>query len=277
MSTLITGEAVALDVRPASLAARAASCAIDVVVYGIIYTGYFIAVTWLLNKTGTINNLLAGSLVTASIVITLVGVPCVIELLTRGRSVGKLAVGLRIVRDDGGAISFRHSLLRALMWQFEVLSFGGGIAALSGLLSPQTKRLGDYLAGTVAVSERAPLPPLDHIVAPPRLAAWLASADISPIPGPLLYRAVQALTTAHDRSPESRFERAVEIAEELNPYVAPAPPRGTYPEEFIAAVVSAVRYEAAQRAQRSRASVDRFRAQAAALAYGLRLEDSQYR
>ena len=32
-----------------------------------------------------------------------VGLPVAVETLTRGRSVGKLALGLRVVRDDGGS------------------------------------------------------------------------------------------------------------------------------------------------------------------------------
>lgn len=271
MSTLITGEAVAVDVRAASLAARAASCAIDVLVYSIVYVAVFISAAWLVQYVDGVNDLLVNSLMIILTILTLVAIPCAVEVLTRGRSVGKFALGLRIVREDGGAISFRHSILRALLYQFEVLSSGGGIAALTGLLSPQSKRLGDYLAGTIAVSERGKLPRMDPIVPSHRCVAWLTIADISPIPGPLFYRTVQFLSTARDRSAESRRQRAVELAFELNPYVAPAPPLGCEPEEFLAAIVARTRHDALQRARSSQESVDAFERKVGHLPHGLHL------
>src|SRR5215217_1557944 len=51
----------------------------------------------------------------ASIIVSLLVFPTAIETLTRGRSLGKLAFGLRTVRDDAGPISFQHSFVRALI------------------------------------------------------------------------------------------------------------------------------------------------------------------
>jgi uncharacterized RDD family membrane protein YckC len=39
------------------------------------------------------------------------------------RSVGKLAVGLRLVRDDGGSIRFRHALMGGLLGAFAIRAF----------------------------------------------------------------------------------------------------------------------------------------------------------
>ena len=47
--------------------------------------------------------------------VTLVGYPALLVTLTRGRTVGKLALGLRVVRDDGGPVGFRHCLTRTLV------------------------------------------------------------------------------------------------------------------------------------------------------------------
>lgn len=271
VSTLVTGEAVALDVRPASLAARAASCAIDAVAYSLLNIAIFVAAAWALARAENIDSLLLASLTTVLTVLAVVGIPCAVELLTHGRSPGKYALGLRIVRDDGGAISFRHAVLRALLWPIEVLALGGGIAALSGLLSPRCKRLGDHLAGTIAVDERARMPRLAPLRVPARLAGWADAADVTALPGPLLYRVAQFLATAAERAPASRLERAIELAEELNAYVAPAPPAGTHPEEFLAAIVDRSRREAVGRESAAAAEVERFRARVGALPYGLRL------
>src|SRR5699024_98055 len=150
---------------------------------------------------------------------------------------GQIRPGLRIVRDDGGAVRLRHSFIRALLWPFEILSTGGGIAALSGLVSPQAKRLGDYLAGTMAVSERSVPPPPVHTHVAPHLQDWLSRTDVSALPDGLHRRIVTFLAMAPKLSIESRWQRAIELATELNPYVAPAPPEGTFPEQFLSAIV----------------------------------------
>ena len=43
------------------------------------------------------------------------GYPVAMETLTRGRTLGKMALGLRVVRDDGGPITFRQALVRGLV------------------------------------------------------------------------------------------------------------------------------------------------------------------
>lgn len=272
MSSLVTGEAIALDIRPASLAMRAVSCAIDYVIITALYITVVISASWLIEQLAISEPLVYQTVVLLLTVLCLLIVPFTIEILTRGRSIGKLVCGLRIVRDDGGAISARHSFLRAMLYGFEIFGTAAGLAALVGLLSPQSKRLGDYLAGTIAVNERAKMPPITQIHVPPRLQAWARSADISAIPNGLYYRITQFLISAHLREPESRWDRAVELAEELNPYIAPAPPEGTLPEEFLAAVVGCTRAEHARRMEKTARTAHRFQQRVGQLPFGLSLD-----
>lgn len=272
MSSLVTGEAIALDIRLASLAMRAVSCAIDYVIITALYITVVISASWLIEQLAISEPLVYQTVVLLLTVLCLLIVPFTIEILTRGRSVGKLICGLRIVRDDGGAISARHSFLRAMLYGFEIFGTAAGLAALVGLLSPQSKRLGDYLAGTIAVNERAKMPPITQIHVPPRLQAWARSADISAIPNGLYYRITQFLISAHLREPESRWDRAVELAEELNPYIAPAPPEGTLPEEFLAAVVGCTRAEHARRMEKTARTAHRFQQRVGQLPFGLALD-----
>ena len=80
----------------------------------------------------------------------------VFETATRGRSLGKMALGLRVVSDDGGPERFRQALFRALAGVIEIWMLTGGPAVICSLLSPKGKRIGDFFAGTVVISERAP-------------------------------------------------------------------------------------------------------------------------
>ena len=65
-----------------------------------------------------------------SVVLVLVGLPTLVETLTRGRSLGKIAAGLRVVRDDGGPVRFRHSFVRSLFMLVDFWLTGGNAEAL---------------------------------------------------------------------------------------------------------------------------------------------------
>ena len=89
----------------------------------------------------------------ATFVLFLIVAPITVETLSHGKSLGKLAVGARIVRDDGGAIGLRHAFVRGLIGVFENYT---GFAFIVGLFNSKAKRLGDMLAGTYSQHERFP-------------------------------------------------------------------------------------------------------------------------
>ena len=76
------------------------------------------------------------------------------EWLWNGRTPGKRALGIRVMRDGGFPVDFTSSLIRNVV---RILEFGlafYAISALSTLLSPQNRRLGDFAAGTIVVRDR---------------------------------------------------------------------------------------------------------------------------
>src|SRR5450631_1375658 len=92
---LITGEAVVLELRPASFATRSLALALDLVVQAAV----LITAIVMVGLTGQGLDAAATAAVVLTIVVgVLVGLPVTIETLTRGRSLGKLAAGLRVVR-----------------------------------------------------------------------------------------------------------------------------------------------------------------------------------
>ena len=97
---LLTGEAVALDLRPASFALRAGGAVIDIaislVAYTVLLMAFFIPAAQLGLEAAWATVFMIGSLVLAFVVL-----PCLVETLSRGKSLGRLAIGARIVRDDG--------------------------------------------------------------------------------------------------------------------------------------------------------------------------------
>ncbi|MEO8108070.1 MAG: RDD family protein, partial [Actinomycetes bacterium] len=171
-SGLVTGDAVVVDLRLAKLPSRTPAFIIDLA----LQLTALIALTFLVGATTSFaDEVLTVVLGFVGTIAVIVGYPVITETLTRGRTIGKLAIGLRVVRDDGGAIRFRHALARGLMAVVEIYLCFGAIAVITSLLSPQGKRVGDYLAGTVVVRERAPKPAAGQWWLPPSLQPWAAS------------------------------------------------------------------------------------------------------
>ncbi len=232
---LVTGEGVAVEVPVASVAARMASGAIDIVLTLIVLLiGAFVfgAVT---AATSEAVQGIAGILLTS---LVLIGMPAIIETVSRGRSVGMLALGLRVVRDDGGPSTARHALVRALVGYVEIYLLFGIPALVTSMIHPRAKRLGDMAAGTVVVTQRArlrltPPPPM-----PASLAQWAHTADVATLPSGLTVAVRQFLSRAPGLSPQSRHTLGVELLHSTLPYVSPPPPGGHHPEVVLAAVVA---------------------------------------
>lgn len=232
---LMTGEAVALDVRPTGFVLRGAGAAIDF----ILYLGLWIGLILIISSPAIgrfLSPALMQAVVIVSLVVAIVVAPTTVELLSRGRSLGKLAVGARIVRDDGGAIGFRHAFTRALVGVLEIFLSAGGFAALVALLNPRAKRLGDLIAGTYSQNERIGKysPPVYGV--PVELTEWARTADVAKMPDATARRISQFLASASGFTAQSRIAVARRLAIEASPYVSPLPK--VEPELFLAALTA---------------------------------------
>lgn len=244
---LVTGEAVALDLPPAGLGTRMASGLIDVLATLVLLavTAFMLFVA----AAGT-SPALAWAAYVATMILVFLVAPTTLETLTRGRSLGKLALGLRTVRDDGGPISFQHAFVRSLVGFVEIYALTGTPAFFSALVSRRAKRLGDHAAGTFVVRERVRLVLPQALPMPPQLRGWAATADISPLPTGLALAVRQYLGRADQITPAARADLGVRLADQVSAHVAPMPPPGTSPEDFLAAVLAARRDRDSARLQR---------------------------
>ena len=235
---LVTGEAVALDLPPAGLGPRMASGLVDVALTVLLLVGVVLlfGIASLQSDAALGHVARIGTLVTVFL-----AVPTTVETLTRGRSLGKLLLGLRTVRDDAGPISFQHAFVRALVGFVEIYALSGAPAFFAALLSSRGKRLGDYAAGTYVVRERVRLRLEPPAVMPPHLAAWAAQADMAALPTGLALAVRQFLGRAGQIDPDSRHRLGTRLATQVGAYVAPPPPPGTPPEAYLAAVIASRR------------------------------------
>lgn len=234
MSEVVTGDAVVLDVRVAQLPVRAVSALIDITV---IVIGYLISLMLWAGTLGRFDDAVVGAIIIIFTVLVFVGYPLVLETATRGRTLGKMAMGLRVVSDDGGPERFRQALFRALASIVEIWMMLGSPAVICSMLSPRAKRIGDVFAGTIVISERGPKlgpPP----VMPPHLAWWAASLQLSGLRAEQADVARQFLSRAMQLDPQLREHMAYQIAGDVFSRVAPSPPPGTPPQLALAAVLA---------------------------------------
>jgi len=87
------------------------------------------------------------------------------ELSSGGRSLGKMALELRVVCDGGTPITLRESLVRNLLRVVDFLPANYLVGLIAMVVSAEGKRLGDVAAGTVVVRMDRPaaaLPLLDE-------------------------------------------------------------------------------------------------------------------
>jgi uncharacterized RDD family membrane protein YckC len=236
VSALVTGDAVVLGLQPARLPSRALALVIDL---AVVWAAYLLVSIGLAVATASLDEAAVMAVSIATFLLVLVGAPIAVETLSHGRSLGKLACGLRVVRDDGGPIRFRHALVRGAMGVVEILLSLGVIACIASLVSARGRRIGDVFAGTLVVRERVPsgramvVPP-----PPPWLVGRFAELDLSGVPDDLWLAIRQYLTRMRQLDPGVSWSMAERLAGDLAARTgAPAPER-VPPAAYLAAVMN---------------------------------------
>ncbi|WP_326697831.1 RDD family protein [Streptomyces sp. NBC_01754] len=236
MSDLVTGDAVVLGLQPARLPSRALATAIDL---AVLLISFLLLSIGLAVVTASIDAAAQAALGVAVFLLVLVGGPVAVETLSNGRSLGKVACGLRVVRDDGGPIRFRHALVRGAMGLVELLGTFGVVACVSSLVSARGRRLGDVFAGTLVVRERVPagratvVPP-----PPPWLVGRFTQLDLSTVPDGLWLAVRQYLTRMHQLDAAVGWSIAERLAADLVACTGTPVPQGVPAAAYLAAVVN---------------------------------------
>jgi uncharacterized RDD family membrane protein YckC len=237
--SIVTPEAVVLDLRPAGIASRALARVIDFAIQGALIVALLVA-------TGVGATFLPSW---SSVVIAVVGVaaivfayPAVFEAAWQGRTPGKSAMGLRVYTDEGTPIGWLHAFIRSLLQVVDFFLLPGGMfAVLSALFTARSQRLGDLVAGTLVLRERSaePAPAPVSFPTPPGWEAYGASLDVGAVSSSQ-YRLVRSfLLRVHDLSPAARASLALRLAERTSEVMRHQPPPGIHPELFLLCVAVA--------------------------------------
>ncbi len=133
------------------------------------------------------------------------------EMVTNGRSPGKMLAGLRVVRRDGLAINLKSSVLRNVLRIVDILPENYVVGLTSMLLSQSGERLGDHVAGTIVI--RLDRPAAAPEIAPSQKEASLALTRVQLARiGP---QEIQLLRATLRRVPKLSEERNVALVNEV--------------------------------------------------------------
>jgi uncharacterized RDD family membrane protein YckC len=241
-TTLVSGEGVRLALQPAGVGSRTIAAAIDLTVQAGV-----LLILVLIDAVGAGGADSAGlsALLIAELVLVLAGYPIVMEWSTKGRTLGKLCFGLRVVRDDGGPIGFRHALVRGLaglILEKPGLLFPlttiAGVATMSS--SAREKRIGDMMAGTVVLNEHSAPQPLATPPAwvPPPLQPWVLSLDLHRLDDRLALAIRQFAARAYAMTPAARHQLGESLRARVLAVTSPPPPAGVWTHDLLLGVLA---------------------------------------
>jgi uncharacterized RDD family membrane protein YckC len=191
---------------------------------------------------------LAGGWATAGFIVSIFAVlyfyNVLFEVLAQGRTPGKRATHLRVVREQGTPVDLPASLVRNLLRLIDEQLFGLP-ALLAILLTKHNQRLGDLAAGTLVIRE-APTPGA-HPDSLPRATGRTAAGqvrietsgwDLSAVSAEELVAIRRFLERRATLERHARQELARRLEQGLRGKVAGAPPTHD-PERFLEALAQA--------------------------------------
>lgn len=239
---LVSGEGVRLALAPAGVGSRVLAASIDIAFQAVVM---FVLTLLDVAIAGSADEAAFSAVLIVEGVLVIAGYPIVSEWLSRGRTFGKSALGLRVVRDDGGPIGFRHALVRGLAgFILERPGLVFPFSTLAGLItmssSAREKRIGDMMAGTVVLNEKSGpqrLAPIPNWVPVP-LQQWVLSLDMHRLDDRLALSARQFVTRAHGMTYAAQAAIGEELRSRVLAVTSPPPPARTPTPELLVSVLA---------------------------------------
>jgi len=228
----VTAEAVRVHVDVAGLGSRMIAGLIDSLLQFAVVFGILSAVGVGGGTSSTVE------VVVVLLVLFLVvwGYYPLFEFFLHGRTPGKAAQRLRVVRTDGQPAGGASILVRNLIRIVDVFALPF-LAVISMAMSSRAQRLGDLAAGTYVVRERVRLAPE---ASPPPLRADLANLDATGL-SEREYDVIRSFLTRRSRlDPAARRNLASQLAASVRDRVGSLP-MGLSDEATLEAVAQSYR------------------------------------
>lgn len=191
-----TPEGIALRLRAAGAVPRSQAWMVDLLLRGVMFSIAMIPLSLL----GVAGNGVAMLLMFA----LMWGYSVVCEVWLNGQTLGKRALGLRVVNADGTPVTWMPSVVRNLLRVVDIVPGVYGVGLASTLIDRHARRLGDIIAGTMVIHVEE-LPAGQEVPALPAV----------PLSQVLTIDEQAALVEFAERSPQLTLPRQEELANML--------------------------------------------------------------
>jgi uncharacterized RDD family membrane protein YckC len=227
--TITTPEGVELDLQLAGLGSRFMAQLLDL----LIKAGLILLIALTLSIAG----LTGVAFMLPAFFLVVYAYDVVFETFANGRTPGKMAARLRVVRVGGEPVDFMSAAIRNVLRLIDGLPLSYIPGVISILVTKRNQRLGDLAAGTIVIHE-------DPVALPPPPGWGHPQHSAPPVwnPGPawdvsqVTAEEVAAVRSFLERRWQIEFtargQLALQLANALWPKVAGATP-GLPPEQFL--------------------------------------------
>lgn len=232
---IATPEGVDLELTLAGLGSRLGGAALDQLikwVADILLVLLFVAFASV--TSGAVLAVVAGILVVVAFAFEM-GYDILFEVLGSGKTIGKRAIGTRVVRASGAAVDFRSSAVRNLLRLVDGPLTGYIAAVVTILVTAKHQRLGDLAAGTVVIRDRMSAPAatqISYVFSSGELRSW----DVGSVQREVVGTLRTFLVRRDGLAPDVRGRLARELYERVRPLVGGVA-EDMAPEAFIEEVV----------------------------------------
>ena len=146
-----TPEQIDISFQKAGIGSRFYAALIDTLLLALIFFIGFYVNRNFISGLGDVLGKWLGALGGILVFALFWGYYMVFEVTMNGQSLGKRALGLRVIKDGGYPIGFADSAIRNLVRVVDFLPFFYGAGLMAMLINSNWKRLGDLAAGTLVV------------------------------------------------------------------------------------------------------------------------------
>jgi len=236
---LVTPEAVVLDLPTASPGTRVLARLLDVLITLVV----FYALVVLVGTTGILGGTVSFIVAAFGLIAVILVYPVLMEGLWGGRTLGKAALGLRVVRTDGATIGLVQAALRGAFGLVEVWGTLGSLGFIVMLFSGRDQRVGDMAAGALVLRERPgrALRPVELLV-PPGCEQLVMTLDVGAMSADDYELVRSFLVRWRDFAGQQRVAVAATVAGPLWQRFRHPIPAGLGPDYYLACLGAAYQY-----------------------------------
>lgn len=235
---IVTPQGVVLDLEAAGVGHRGLARFVDTAIVAFV----LVCIIQLLQVT----DILGGT--TLSFIVQVVGTflvffwyPVIAETYFRGRTIGKAAVGLRVVTLEAGPIGFREAFIRSLFQLVDLVMTFGSLALLCGMFTKRSQRLGDLAAGTFVIRDPRTLSHVPAVPFTPPMGTEhiVAGMDVMKLK-PKQERIIRSfLLRVADLSGPARIDLGNRLSVATSEHLGHPQSYGLAPETYLVAVLAA--------------------------------------